>query len=420
MNCIYTAKYLVTTNAPPIEGGALLVHGDRIISVATLKEIKRNNPGVKVVDFHDALLVPLLINAHTHLELTDFGQWSKLAGEVAPPENFVDWILRLIRIKRNLSGKQYQLSLCHGIEQSVASGTGAVGDILAHHSVRKLYHSSPLLGSLFLETLGQDPAVVRRLKNELKETLKDDVVGSVKLGISPHSPYTISKDYLQSVYSYCQQQKIRCTTHLAESSEEVDFVERGHGDLAGRFYSQIGWEKYLPQPSGLCPVEYLQQQGGLFPENLLVHGVQLNDAEIQLLAEKQMRLVLCPRSNAKLNVGKAPAGKLLQSGVKLALGTDSLASCDSLSVWDEIAFAHQWFEGELDAPTLFAMATQGGAEALGLEDEIGTLEAGKLAGFQILRPQTSVAIAEIFDYFVSSRCTDDIIQVYHRGELQVS
>jgi len=419
LNYIYTAKYLVSADAPPVEGGALLVHGGRIASVATLKEIKRNNPDVKIVDFQDALLVPLLVNAHTHLELTDFEHWAKLAGEVAPAKNFVDWILRLIRTKRKLSGKHYQLSLRHGIEQSLASGTGAVGDILAHHSVRNLYHSSPLLGSLFLETLGQDPKVVHRLRNELKETLKNNVVGSVKLGISPHSPYTISKDYLQSIYDYCQQQNILCTTHIAESPEEVEFVTRSNGDLASRLYPQIGWEDYLPQPSGLRPVAYLQQQGGLFPENLLVHGVHLNDAEIQLLAEKQMRLVLCPRSNAKLHVGKAPAGKLHRAGVKLALGTDSLASCDSLSVWDEMAFAHHWFGGELDAPTLFNMATQGGAEALGVENEIGSLEAGKLASFQILRPKTVVAIDEVFDYFVSSRCSDDIIQVYHRGEPQL-
>ena len=151
---------------------------------------------------------------------------------------------------------------------------------------------------------------------------------------------------------------------------------------------------------------------------MLVHGVHLNADEIEILAEKKMWLTLCPRSNATLNVGKAPAGQLHQAGVKLALGTDSLASCDSLSVWDEMAFAHSWFAGELDAPALFAMATQGGAEALGLENSIGSLETGKSASFQILRPKTTVAITEIFDYFVSSHCTDDIVQVYHSGESQ--
>ncbi len=416
LNCIYTAKYLVTGNAPPIEAGALLVHAGRIVTVGSLKEIKCSSPGIEVVDFQDALLVPLLVNAHTHLELTDFAQWAETAGEVAQPQNFVDWILRLIRVKRKLSGDQYQLSLRHGIEQSLAVGTGAVGDILAHHTACNLYQKFPLLGTLFLETLGQDPAVIRRLRNGLTQTLQDAAVGLVELGISPHSPYTISKDYLQSLYRYCQQQNIRCTTHLAESSDEVDFVERSCGDLAGRLYPQIGWENYVPHPSGLRPVEYVRQQGGLFPENLLVHGVHLNNTEIELLTEKNMRLVLCPRSNANLKVGKAPAGKLYQSGMKLALGTDSLASCDSLSIWDEMAFAHHWFEGELDAPTLFNMATLGGAEALGIENEVGSFEADKSASFQVLQPKTNVAVDKIFDYFVSPGCSDDIIQVYHSGK----
>jgi len=419
LNCIYTAQYLISSNAPPVEGGALLVHAGRIAAIGTLNQVKRNYPAIEVVDFDDALLVPLLVNAHTHLELTDFPHWATNMGEEAPPKNFVDWILRLIRIKQKLGEKQYRLSLSHGINQAIAAGAGAVGDILAHHAARNLYQNCPLVGSLFLETLGQDPAVITRLRAGLNEALQDEVVGSLGLGISPHSPYSISQDYLQSIYALCQHDKLRCTTHLAESPDEVTFIEQSQGDLGSRLYPYIGWENYIPQPSGLRPVGYLQQQGGLFPENMLVHGVHLNDSEIAILAEKQMWLTLCPRSNATLNVGKAPAGKLHQAGVKLALGTDSLASCDSLSIWDEMTFAHSWFGGELDAPTLFAMATRGGADALGLESEIGSLETGKLAGFQILRPQTSVAITEIFDYFVSSCCTDDIVQVYHRGQPQL-
>ncbi len=419
MDCIYTAKLLVSSDAPPVEGGALLVHAGRIAATGTCHQVRRNYPGVEVVDFGDALLVPLLINAHTHLELTDFPQWAIDAEEEAPPRDFVDWMLRLIRIKKNLQEDRYRISLQHGIDQSVAAGTGAVGDILAHHAVRSLYQDSPLLGSLFLETLGQDPAVICRLNDRLYEALEGETVGSVELGISPHSPYTISQDYLRRLYSRCQSDKLPCTTHLAESPEEVEFVERSQGALARRFYSYIGWENFVPQPSGLRPVEYLHQQGGLFPGNLLVHGVHLNDAEIDLLAEKQMRLALCPRSNARLNVGKAPAGKLHQAGVKLTLGTDSLASCDSLSIWDEMAFAHHWFDAQLDAPTLFHMATRGGAESLGIAKDLGALEAGRAAGFQVLRPKTTVAVSEVFDYLVTSHCTDDIAQIYHFGQPQL-
>ncbi|MEA3543778.1 MAG: amidohydrolase family protein [Thermodesulfobacteriota bacterium] len=420
MNCIYTAKYLVAGNAPHVEGGALLAHEGQIAAIGTLDELKRNHPGIEVVDFADALLVPLLVNAHTHLELTDFPSWAANAGEGDLSGNFIGWVLHLIRVKRKLDEKQYQLSLSNGIDQSIAAGTGAVGDILAHHAARYLYQNSPLVGSLFLETLGQDPAVICRSRAGLNEALKDEVVGSIELGLSPHSPYSISKDYLRSIYAHCQRDKLRCTTHLAESPDEVEFIEHSRGDMVRRFYLHVGWESYIPPPSGLRPVEYLQQQGGLFPENLLVHGVQLNDAEIEVLAENRMWLALCPRSNARLGVGKAPAGKLHRAGVRLALGTDSLASCDSLSVWDEMTFAYRWFDGELDAPTLFSMATLGGAEALGLENSIGSLETGKSASFQVLQPKAGIARNEIFDYFISSHCTDDIIHVYHCGQPQLS
>ena len=417
MSCIYTAQYLVSANAPPVEGGAFAVHDGRIVSIGTLDDVQRGCPAVEIVDYSDAILTPLLVNAHTHLELTDYPAWNReTAGD--EPTNFVDWILHLIEIKRTLSNTDYRLSMQHGVEQSIAAGTGTVGDILSQYGLRDLYAHAPFNGFVFQETLGQDPERIAKLSRRLHQALDDETCGSVTLGVSPHSPYTISRDYLTRIYAWCRSHGCRCATHLAESAEEVQFVEKSSGDLASRFYPYVGWEGYLPPPAGVRPVEYLDQTGGLFPENLLVHGVQLNDAEIATLAEKNMSLVLCPRSNARLDVGHAPAGKLQQAGVKLALGTDSLSSCDSLSIWDEMAFAHRWFGGELDAPTLFRMATLGGAEVLGLERQIGSLETGKSANFQLLRPKASIAISEIFDYFVSSSCTDDIVQVYHQGKLQ--
>lgn len=368
-----------------------------------------------MVDFADAILAPLLINAHTHLELTDFSDWAKNCGEEAEPEDFVGWILRLIRVKRSLSKKHYSHSLNKGIQQSIAAGTGAVGDILSQHASRKAYKHSSMRGVLFLESLGHDPGIIMRVKQELREILAELKIGKMQLGVSPHSPYTISADYLHEIYSKCQRQQLPCTTHLAESAAEVDFIQRSSGELATRLYAYVGWEYLLPKASGCRPAEYLQQHGGLFPQNLLVHGVQLNSAEIALLAQHQMRLVLCPRSNDKLKVGKAPVAELLAAGVRLALGTDSLASNDSLSVWDELAFAHRWFDGAVDAPSLLRMATLGGAEALGLGDRLGSLRVGKLSGFQVLQPDVLPVASELLDYLVAPGRTAEIIQVYHQG-----
>ncbi|MBN1958305.1 MAG: amidohydrolase family protein [Desulfuromonadales bacterium] len=413
---IYTSRFLVPGDAPPIEGGALLAVDGRIVSRGSFQELKKNHPSVQVVDYGEAIIVPLFVNAHTHLELSDFSEWANKSGATQSPVDFVDWILRLIKVKAGLDKHAYASSLAHGIELSIASGTGAVGDILAHHRARSVYQSCPLEGWVFLETLGQDPALIPKLEERLKVALADQRVERLALGVSPHSPYTCSADYLQRLYAHCRREKILCSTHLAESPEETTLIEQGRGPMASQFYPFVGWENFVPRGSGLRPVEYLQQQGGLISENLLVHGVQLNDDEIEVLARHNMSLVLCPRSNTKLNVGKAPAGKLFAAGVKLSLGTDSLASNDSLSIWDEMNSAASCFVGELDAPTLFRLATQGGAEALRVDDRLGTLELGKQAGFQVLKAETEVAQKDIFDYFVAPGRQQDIVQVVLHGQ----
>ncbi len=417
---IYSAKYLVSGDAPPIVGGALLDLDGQIAAVGSLADLQRAHPTVDVVAYADAVLAPLLVNAHTHLELTEFPTWAKSADETAQPESFVDWILRLIRVKRTLSKKDYANSIASGIQQSISAGTGAVGDILSQHASRKVYQGSMLHGTLFLESLGQDPGIINKIKRELRSILAEEQVGQVTLGLSPHSPYTISADYLAEIFSKCRRQKLPCTTHLAESPAEVDFIQQGAGSIADEFYPFIGWEYLIPKGTGCRPAEYLYKQGGLFPGNLLVHGVQLDSAEIELLAAHKMHLALCPRSNAMLNVGKAPVAELLAAGVNLCLGTDSMASNESLSVWDELAFAHSWFDGAVDAPTLLRMATLGGAEALGLAETLGSLSVGKMAGFQVLQPGTAFDENELYDYLAAPGRTEDVVQVFHQGSACLS
>ena len=412
---IYTARTLVPGDAPPMEGGALLDVGGRIAGVGLLGELKRSNPTAEVVDLGDALIVPLLVNTHTHLELTDFPCWAEAAGKTAEPHDFVDWILHLIEVKRGLDPEQFTHSLAHGIRQSVAAGTGAVGDICSHYPSRTAYRDTALQGVLFLETLGQNPELILQAEKHLARVLNGPWEGPLALGLSPHSPYSISAPYMSRVYGKCRKRGLRCTTHLAESTAEVEFLNGGGGELALRFYPAVGWGEFLPRAAHRSPVEVLAERGGLFPENLLVHGVQLTDAEIDLLGQHRMHLALCPRSNARLKVGKAPVARLLQAGVSLALGTDSRSSCDSLSVWDEMSFAHRWFEGVLDAPTLFRMATQGGAEALGLGQELGGLAAGKQTSFQVLRPRTPPSLDELADYLVAPGRTGEIDGVVVRG-----
>ncbi len=417
---IYTARLLYPGDAPPVEGGALLDLDGRITALGSLAELKKAYPTTKIVDFGEALMVPLLVNSHTHLELSDYRQWAEKAGESAVPDDFVDWILQLIRVKKTLHKNQYTHSLANGISQSVAAGTGAVGDIISQYPSRKAYQGSPLSGTLFLESLGQDPTVVCQRMNELNMLLTDTHTGPLQLGLSPHAPYSISAAYMTDIYQKCKKEDLRCMTHIAESPAEVEFIEASRGPLADKLYPKVGWEYLLPAASGCNPAGYLQGNGGLFSGHILVHGVQLTIPEIELIAANDCSLVLCPRSNERLQVGKAPVSELLKHGVKLAIGTDSLASNDSLSIWDEIAFAHHWFDGQLDAPTLFRMATLGGAEILGLQQQLGSLAVGKLSSFQVLRPDMPVTVAAINEYLIAPGRTAEIDQVYMQGRALLS
>jgi cytosine/adenosine deaminase-related metal-dependent hydrolase len=413
---IFTAKYLVAGDGSSRDSGALLVEQGRVRALGALAAIKGSAPDAELYDCGDAVLLPLFVNAHTHLELSHFDDWARASNTRFDGEDFVGWMLKLIAVKRALEPRQLAASLEHGINLALRSGTGVVGDILSYPELHSHYRDSAMGGVCFLETLGQNPEMIAKVKENLEKVVAEFDADLMSAGLSPHSPYTMSADYMADVYRWCRKAGLRASTHLAESRDELDFIREGRGALTDRLYPYVGWEDYLPQGTGLSPVEYLQRQGGLFPENLLVHGVHVTNSDIALLAEKGMHLALCPRSNATLDVGRAPAGALLKAGVGLALGTDSLASNTSLSLWDEMAFAHDWFGGELDALTLLHMATLGGARALGLEADYGSLTPGKRADFQVVKLPQGVAKSELFDYFVAPDCDKEIEQVYHRGE----
>jgi len=419
---LYTARYLVPVASAAIEDGALLVQHGRIAAVGRRRELAATHAGAEVVDFGDAVLLPPFTNAHTHLELTHFARWAKELGEIAVPDSFVGWIQRVIRVKQRMVPTRYLLSAEEGIRQSLAAGTGAVGDILSCFPARTAYAGTPLKGRLYLETLGLDPARNREILNRIGALLDEPAAGALVRGVSPHSPYTLSAsaEYLEKVYDFARRRHVPLCTHLAESVDEVEFLQEADGPLARVLYPFVGWRDMLPPAARRSPVAYLEERGGLVPGNLLVHGVQVTAADVGRLARAGVTVVLCPRSNARLGVGKAPVELYLEQGVPLALGTDSLASCDTLSIWDEMAFARSWFAGRLAPAQLLRMATRNGATALGLAGEMGELAAGSGAHFQVLRPASLPSFGELEEFLcspgrsgeVSALCLDgrDVLQ----------
>ena len=415
LTTLYTARYLLPIDRPPIEDAGLLLDGSRIAAVGSRRDLLGTVAPAQVHDLGDAVILPPMVNAHTHLELTHFPDWAVAAGEAEDAEDFVGWILRMIRVKRSLHEGAYGPSLADGLQQSLAAGTGAVADILSQPACLAGYADSPLYGRVYGEVLGQDRARYTEPFNRLILQLTQFRAAHLGPGLSPHSPYTLSRPLLADCVQRGRQQQWPMTMHLGESGEEKQFLATSKGPLAERLFATVGWQEHLPLPAHCSPVMYADEAVELGPDLLLAHGVQVDEADVKLLAAKQVPVALCPRSNARLGVGVAPLGLYLQHGVPLCLGTDSLASNDSLSLWDEVAFARSWFAGQVDAPQLLAMATLGGAKALGLTPQLGSLQPGWGANFQVLRLPTAVPAGDLFDYLTSPGRTADVTGLYLDG-----
>lgn len=378
---IYSARYLLPIGAPLVEDGALLVENDRILAVGAYRELAAAHPGLAAVDFGEAVVLPPLVNAHTHLELTDFPLWAEAAGEATAPADFVDWILRLVRVRRTVGEDAVRASLCHGLWQSLAAGTGAVGDILTTLTVAGVYARRPLAGRVFAEVLGVDDERVAARLAEIAGRLGSPPGPELSWGLSPHAPYTLNAATFAKSLAFAGEHRLPLAVHWAETAEEVAFLADGRGGLE-RLYAVAGWKLPAnpPAPSAFAASPAAVGGGG----GLLIHGAHLREDEIDGVARAGLSVVLCPRSNNCFGAARAPLKALRRAGVPLALGTDSRASSPSLSIWDELAFARTWFAGDLDPVSWLEIATAGGAAALGLSGRMGRLAPGLEASFQVI------------------------------------
>jgi cytosine/adenosine deaminase-related metal-dependent hydrolase len=381
---LYRARFLLPICAPPVADGALLVEGDRIIAVDGFKSLTAAHPGTAVIDFGDAVLLPPMVNAHTHLELSSFADWAAATEEPHPPQEFVDWILWLVRVRRKITAEQLCDSLAAGLRASLHAGTGAIGDIFTGLGSASAYQHTPLLGRIFAEVLGHDPAAVADRLAAIAALLEHLPGPSLSWGLSPHAPYTLSPAATDQVFAFADRQALQCSIHLAESAHETAFLQNASGAIAEKLYAAAQWRPAVDAAPGCRPIAAFCRRGRLRPGDLAVHGVQADAADIDRLKQAGCFVALCPRSNAALNVGKAPVAAYLKAGVPLALGTDSLASSSSLSIWDEMAFARDWFTGAATPRDWLEIATLGGARALGLQDRIGQLAPGCDASFQVV------------------------------------
>ncbi|MBP8252075.1 MAG: amidohydrolase family protein [Herpetosiphon sp.] len=302
------------------------------------------------------------INAHTHLELT-------VLADLCPQEgmNFTKWIVRLLERRSKLTNLEIQ----RGIDQAIATlhdnGTIAVGDITnSRLSVEPLL-ASGLAGVVYLEVLGldRDPVLQRfaEIQREIDDWRKHE--NAMKVGLTVHAPYSCAPELFVAATRWCIDENVPLTIHIAESADEVAYLRDGSGGMAA--INQWLTPHVVWNPPHLSPIQYLHQLGVLEAKPVLVHGVQVDDADLAIIKASGCVMVHCPRSNTNLDCGRMPLERYLAHDIPLAMGTDSLSSCQSLDMRDEIAYAKK-LHGKLIKPSVLkTMATAGGRKALNLD-----------------------------------------------------
>lgn len=391
---IFAASYLLPISSPPLAGGAIAVDGGRIAAMGPLAEL-RSLYDAPVHDFPGSIIMPGLVNAHTHLELTHFPSWRLRKDLDYDPRTYTDWVIQVIKIKRGLTPHETELSLLEGFRISVESGATTVGDILTARGLIPRYAATPLGGRLYLEVIGQSPQWCGRLFQELEDSLSGFACAGFVPGISPHAPHTLSDRCMRDAHALARRRSLRTTIHLSESREETEFMHDSTGRIAELLYPFVSWDAYLPPPRRTTSTAYLDSLGVLDPSTAAVHCVHVTPSDAEILKKRGVSVILCPRSNDRLDVGKAPAALFRKLGVPLALGTDSLASNDSLSMWDEMRFLLDTFPDLFTPADALQMATTGGAAALGLAGECGSLEKGKMGDFLVMNAPMPASQDEI-------------------------
>lgn len=372
------AACILPIDRPPIVDGWIDVTSDGIAAVGGEADSPAAGVGVappeRVLHLGPAAVLPGLVNAHTHLEL------SHLHGRVPPAASMVTWVRGLLAARRAdaTSAAQLATTIARAIAGAVATGTVAFGDIGNTDAAIAPLRDAPVQAWHFDERLGfRTGAGATTAAAAWQAASARDAASStegVRAGVAPHAPYSTAPDLVRGIVAGLDERADRrASMHVAESPEEGQLLADGTGPWRMLLEELGAWEPRWTPP-GTTPVRYLYDLGMLHPRLLIVHGTQSTSADLELLARAGSTVVVCARSNAWVGAGTPPVDAMLAAGVGLAVGTDSLASVDDLDMFAELA-ALRRLAPDVPAALLLRAATLGGATALGFE-RLGALAPG--------------------------------------------
>jgi cytosine/adenosine deaminase-related metal-dependent hydrolase len=396
---VYRASWVLPINGPPIRDGWVAIGGGLVAGAGGLMDTPHTvgRGAAERIDLGEAVIMPALANAHTHLELS----W--LRGRTRPASSFLGWVSGMMRERlQSADGRDngyVRAAMALALDEMKASGTGLAGDISNSLAHLDLLQASGLQGIVFHEVIKFRATDPEGFVAESCRRIEASTIGTGwRLALAPHAPYSVAPSVYRALAAARPGlRESRMSVHVAESAEEVEFIGRGSGgwpDLLKRLGAwDPGWR--TPQCS---PVEYLERLGFWDEGTLAVHAVQASPEDLAVLAKRGVTLVTCPRSNAWVGAGVPPVEAFYRSGARVAIGTDSLTSVADLNLFSELAALRRLAPGVRPA-SLLRSATLSGAEALGFGETHGAIAPGRRAA--LIAVEVPPGTTDVEEYLVS-------------------
>lgn len=371
------ARWILPVDGPPIEDGVISIEEGRINSLD-------GGADADAIDLGNVAIIPGLVNAHTHLEFSD------LTKPLNPSRPFPLWVRSLMAQRQQRPVNRAE-AVDTGLFEAAATGSTLLGEIATDEvSVTRMSHETPR-AVVFRELLGiGDDVIAERLEIARRHVSSSGMTNTTAVirGLSPHAPYSVSAEFFQQLMDIAVEKGAPVAMHLAETQEEMELLRSGTGPLVDMLKDFGVWRDRFWMPGGEIG-EYLQELSRV-RSALVVHGNYLSDADIDYVStQPQMTVVYCPRTHHFFGHKEHPWRRLLERGGNVALGTDSRASNPDLSLWAELQFLDRRFP-DVPSETLLELATQKGANALGLGDEVGSLTPGKWADLAVIQIRDSL------------------------------
>jgi 5-methylthioadenosine/S-adenosylhomocysteine deaminase len=403
---VYSADLILPVTSEPIKEGSVCVENGRISAFGPRAEIIERFKSDDEHYFKNSIIMPGLVNLHGHIECSCFDRLAK-------PANFSEWLGEIIKASSNYQREDWLSASREGVKRYLQSGITCTADITRSGTGIQALMEAGMPAVVFIEAVAIDRNNIALSVIDILERIKStqNMIGDgwLKVGLSPHSPYTLSTQALKACGQIAQEYELPITIHVAETKGEIDLIQTGAGSLAERIGARLEIEAIETAGTGKTVIEFLDEQGLLNNDTIAAHGVWLNRKDIETLKERNAIIALCPTSNEILNSGVAPIGMFAEAGLRFGFGTDSPASNPEMDLFLEARKALKILTDagdttghteKLDPKKFVEKLTIEAASMLSLDEHVGSIDDGKRADLVVIDyPETD---RDPYEYILDS------------------